>query len=186
MAQSYNSQSNPGAFVPTTYIIDPNNFRQVGVNSEEFKDLMVTLAQLVNDIVLSTNIRDAGYYSEVEFVNGQLWYPNPANSSTTGTLPSGPQWRQVFRKVIAFGTLPNNAATSVAHNIDITSTYSFTRIYATATNTARTSFLPIPYVSIGDAESIELEVTDTDVIITTNTDRTSYTNTYVVLEYIKS
>lgn len=186
MAQSYNTQANPGAFVPTTYIIDPANFRDLDVNSQEFKELMVTLVQLVNDITLSVNLRDAGYYSLVEFLNGQLYFPNPDNSSTTGTMPSGAEFRQVFRTTIDFGELLNNTSKAVAHNIDVTQTYSFTRIYGTTTNTTRTSFLPIPYVSIGDTESIELEVTNDEVIITTNSDRSSYTVTYVVLEYIKS
>jgi len=182
MAASYGPQANPGSFVATTNIWDVSQVYSVEVTSPEFKELIVRLGQNINNISLSVDTRDAGYYAQTEFVNGQIFFPNPARSSTTATAPI---WRQVFRLVINFGTLPNTATKSVAHNLTITSGYSFTRIYATASDQIGMSYIPIPYASPVLTKNIELNVDSTNVNITTGSDRTNYTVTYVILEYIK-
>ena len=127
------------------------------------------------------NLKDSGYYDTLEFVNSQLFFPNPALSSQTAQTPV---YRQVYRKVINFGALPNAGAKSVNHNIPVTIGYSFTRIYATATNPS-TQFIPIPYASASGTDNIELSVSPTQVTITTASDRTAFTITYVVVEYLK-
>ncbi len=183
MAASYGPQSNPGSFVPTTNIWDViSQVYAVDVNSTEFKELIVRLSQNVNNISLSMDTRDAGYYGREEFVNGQIYFPNPALTSTSATAPT---WRQVFRIVINFGTLPNTGTKSVAHNLLITSGYSFTRIYAAASDQVGKNYIPIPYASPVLVNNIELNVDATNVNITTGSDRTAFTVTYVVLEYIK-
>lgn len=184
MAGSIPRQSNFGAFVPTTYNWDMSLLQSIDVNSPQFKDLLVRLYQNINNINLVLNIKDSGYYSEQEFLNGQLFFPNPNLSSTTSQTP---EYRQVFRTVVNFGALPNNSATSVAHNIDVTSEYTTTRIYGSATNSTATSFIPLPYISdtLTDSDNISLEMTDTDIVITTAIDYSDYTTCYVIVEYIK-
>ena len=71
------------------------------------------------------------------------------------------------------------------HDIDVDSGYSFTRIYGAATNSNQTSFIPLPFSSPTLNQNIRLEITDTDVKITTGIDYSSYINTYCVLEYMK-
>lgn len=186
MASSYPTQTNPGSFVPTTNVWDVTQIYQTEVTSPEFKELLVRLYQNLNAMSLSLNTRDAGYYVQEEFVCGQIYYPNPANTSTTGTKPAGAEYRQVFRKVISFGALPNTTTKSVAHNIITTSGFTFTRIYATASDTATPMYIPIPFASSTAADIISLDVNGTHVNITTASDKTAYTITYVVLEYIKN
>lgn len=181
MAKSYNAQANPGLFVPTTNIWDVSRLYDINVNEPEFKELLVRLYQNINNISIALNLKDSGYYVLEEFVNGQLFFPNPALTSATSQTP---QYRQVFRSLVNFGVLPNTGTKSVAHNLVITSGFSFTRIYATATEPS-TSFIPIPYAST-TGDNIEISVDATNVTITTLSDRTNYTTTYVVLEYIKS
>lgn len=186
MAGSYPFQTNPGSFVTTTYTLDPSEIYQLATKDDKLQEVLVRLYQSFNSVALSMNTRDAGYYVQQEFVCGQIYYPNPANSSTTGNTPLSPEMRQVFRKVIAFGALPNATTKSVAHGLVITSTFSFTRIYATASDQIAKSYIPIPYASNNAANVIELNVDSTNVNITTSSDKTAYTITYVVLEYIKS
>ena len=84
-------------------------------------------------------------------------------------------------------SLPNAGTTSVPHGINITAdtSFTFTRIYATASQ-VNVSFLPIPYVSVANImDNIEINVDNTNVNITTGSDRTNYTFCYVILEYIK-
>lgn len=179
---SYNTQAEPGAFVPLTDIFDSQRIYDIKVDSDEFKELLVRLRQSMNDMAMVLNIKDSGYYVEQEFVNGQIFFPDPALDSTTSQAPI---FRQVFRKVINFGALPNTGATSVAHGLTITSGFSFTRIYGAASDPS-TSFIPIPYAHPTAANNIAIDVDTTNVTITTGSDRTGYTTTYVVLEFIKS
>lgn len=180
MAKSYPNQSNPGLFVPTTNVWDVARLYEVDVNTPEFKELLVRLYQNVNNIAISLNWKDTGFYLQEEFVNGQVFFPNPLLSSQTTQTPT---YRQVFRSVVNFGALPNAGTKSVPHNIVITSGYTFTRIYACATDPLN-SFIPIPYASTA-GDNIELNVDVTNVNIKTLSNRTNYTTTYVVLEYIK-
>lgn len=182
-----NHLSNIGSFVNTTSVWDTQQLYSTNVNSEEFKELIVRLYQNINNIVLALNIKDVGYYPVVEFLNGQLYFPNPSLDPSTS---QGSAYRQVFRTTVNFGTLPNATTTSVAHNIDIDpstpTTYSFTRIYGAATKDDQTSFIPLPYSSGTLANNIELSVTNTDIVITTSIDYSAYTITYIVVEYLKN
>lgn len=181
-------QSNVGSFVGTTNVWDVQQIRSVEVTSPEFKELLVRLYQNINNIVLALNIKDVGYYSIPEFLNGQLFFPNPTLALDNAQSHA---YRQVFRTVVNFGALPNTGAKSVAHNIDISTVlptnFSFTRIYGAASNgTTQSSFIPLPFSSPTLNQNIKLEVTNTNVVVTTATDYSSYTTCYVVVEYIKS
>lgn len=172
-----------GAFVPTTNVWDVAELYQVDVKSPEFKELLVRLYQNINNIAISLNLRDAGYYNTSEFVNGQLFFPNPLLDSTT---TSAPTFRQVIRKVINFGFLPNTALKSVAHGIPINNDYTFTRIYGAASDTVGHTYIPLPYASPVLANNIELYVDAVNVNIVTGSDRTNFDVCYVILEYIRS
>ena len=177
---------NVGSFLPTTSVWDVSEIYSTDVTSPAFKELLVRLYQNLNNMAVSVNTRDAGFYSNPEFVNGQLFFPSPALNSNTSTVA---RQRQVFRMVINFGTLPNNATTTKAHGITVTPATSFTRIYGAATNptSGAYSYLPLPYSSTTDvAHNIELFVDGTNVNIKTGANYSAYTISYVVLEYIKS
>lgn len=174
-----------GLFIPTNYIFDVQQLQQVDVNSPEFKELLVRLYQNINSMCIALNLKDSGYYNTQEFVNGQSWFPNPALTSASATTPT---FRQVYRQVVNFGTLPNAAAKAVLHNIPITIGYSFTRIYAVSSDKVALTYIPIPYVDVATAGAadIQLDVNATQVVITTASNRTNYTVCYVILEYIKN
>lgn len=174
------AQINSGAFLPTTSVFDVSVIYSTDVNSPEFKELIVRLQQNINAIALNVNIRDAGYYPLTEFVNGQIFFPDPTLTSSTSQTP---QWRQVFRKVINFGPLPNNTTKSIAHGVAIGNTYSFTRIYGASTDQVAHKGVTLPYSSTA-GDNIELYVDGTNVNVTTNSDWSAYTKTYIVLEYI--
>lgn len=180
---SYPSQLNPGMMLPTTNVWDVSQLYDIDINSEEFRELLVRLYQNINNIALAVNLKDTGYYTLQEFLNSQAFFPNPSLSSLT---PQNPVFRQAFRKVINFGVLPNAGTKTVAHNINITDGYSFTRIYATASDQIGFNYIPIPYASPTDTDNIELSVDATNVTIITGSNRSNFTICYVILEYIKS
>lgn len=172
--------NNIGLFVPTTNIWELDELQTKEVDSQTIRELLVRLYQNINNISLVLNLKDSAYYPLEEFLNGQLLFPNPLedNPNQNG--------RQVFRMVVNFGALPNTAVKSIAHNIDISNSFSFTRIYGCANNTLTMSYLPLPYTSSSAvANNIELSVDSTNVYITTGSNQSAYTTTYVILEYVK-
>lgn len=172
---------NVGSFVPTSFSWEIGEIQQLDIDPQ-LKSLVIRLYQNLNLMALALNTKDSALYVEQEFLNGQQYFPNPSLTSSTAQTPT---MRQVFRKVINFGTLPNTATTSVAHGITITSGFSLTRLYGAATNTARTSFIPLPFASPTDADNIQLDMDATNINITTGKDQTAYTTCYVVIELIK-
>lgn len=179
---SYASQSNPGAFVGTTNVWDVSEIYEQEGLTPQLKELLVRLYQNLNNMSLLLNLKDTGYYDVQEFLNSQLFFPNPmlVGTGTTAT------YRQVFRTVVNFGALPNTTTKSIAHNIQVVQGYTFTKIYGASSNTLSTSFIPLPYASTtAVADNIELYIDDVNVNITTGIDYSSYTTTYIILEYIK-
>jgi len=180
MAQTTNTDQ--GLFIPTTNVWDPTEIYSTEVTSPEFKELMVRLYQNLNTMAIAINLKDTGYYDTQEFVNSQLFFSDPALRSTSSRTP---EYRQVYRKVINFGALPNAGTTNVAHGINCDANTTFTRIYGASTDpTGAYSYLPLPYSSTTLVNNIELSVTGTNVSITTGINRAAYTVTYVVLEYL--
>lgn len=175
------TSSQYGSFVQTTFDVDVAQLQQIDVKSPEFKELLVRLYQNLNKIVLSLNIKDTGQYALSEYVNGQQFFIDPSlNSSTLGANPA---LRQVLRKVINVGALSNAVTTTIAHNINCTAKTTFTRIYGCASDTTNNLYIPLPNAG---AFETSVEVTATDVVITTTADLHTYTTCYIVLEYLQS
>jgi hypothetical protein len=167
-----------GAFVPTTNVWDVSHLKEMDINSPEFKELLVQLYQNINNIANVLNIKEGGYYVQQPFVTGALYYPNPAMPTST------PNYRQEQRVVIDFGALPNTSTKSVPHGMAVGAKWTLTQLYAGSTDPNTLSFLPIPYASATTADIIELNADATNVNITTNSDKTAYTVTYVVMKFL--
>lgn len=102
------------------------------------------------------------------------------------TANNSQKFRNVYRKVIDFGSLPNSSSKSVAHGINFTSEFTMTRMYATATDPNNRVYIPIPYASPVSVDSIGIYSDSTNVNIFTGTARSNFTRCYVVLEYVKN
>jgi hypothetical protein len=177
---------NRGYFIPTTQNWDVTELYETDVNSEKFKEMFVRMYQNLNNMAQQVNLKSSGLYNMQEFASGETFYPSPSSSSTSGTNPSP---RPVFRKVLNMlpsGTLPNTNTLTVAHGLTLTSGNTLTRLYGAATNTAGTSYIPIPYSSPTLADNIELYMDATNVYIKTGSNRTGYTKCNVVIEYLKN
>lgn len=171
--------SSSGSFVSTTSSLDVS---EIG-REPDVKKLIARLYQALNNISIAVNLKDTGYYPEKEFVCGQLFFPSDgSNSSVRGNVA----YRSVFRKVINVGTLPNSTSKNVPHYMNTTG-YTFTRIYGTATDpSAARLFIPLPYFANGSGSSVALWVNGTDVKLQTSGNMSNYTESHVVLEYIKT
>lgn len=157
-----NSQS---AFLSTTEVFPED--------SEEF---LIKITNVYASIANSTNLKEIGQYDLDELVTGQQWF-TPGDPGTK---------RTPYRTVVNFGALPNIATKSVAHNLTDFASITFTRIYGISTIPGTTG-LPLPFTNpAGIAESIALFVDATNVNVITGTNRTAFTETYVVLEYVRN
>jgi hypothetical protein len=178
-----NKGASQGAFVNTTNVWDTAELEDIDVTKPEFKELLVRLYQNLNLMANVVNIKDTGYYfNDQEFVNGQQFFSNPSLSSSSSTTPAP---RQVFRVVVNFGALPNNMNKPIAHGIIFTANSTITRLYGAATDPSTPEYVPIPYAS-ASGDDIELYVDGTNVNITTNSNWSAYTITYVIIEYLKT
>ena len=96
---------------------------------------------------------------------------------------TGIKWidgKNIYRKVVNFGNLPNNTSKWLNHNI---SNFEYL-VNAIMFSTVGTSFYPIPYVSLG-ARGVAMQVSTTAVMVQTGTDQ-SNEKAYIILEYTKT
>jgi len=179
---NYPDDVNPGQFIGTTQIYD------LGRSNVSEKDFTVRLRNNFNDIVMALNTRDSGYYAQEEYVNGQLFYPDYSRVDSASSAPA--QYRQVFRKVIDTGTLPNAGLSTIAHGITFlptagNTTFIATRIYGAATDQVNRILIPLPYSSPTLNQNISVSVDATNVYITTGINMTAFTVSHIVFEYVK-
>lgn len=172
---------NQGPFLPTTDTYDVQTIYSLDINSDEFKEFLVRLRQSVNNVLLALNAKDSGFYTQFETICGQQYFPNPALTSLT---PQTPVYRAVFREVVLFGPLAMGVNTK-AHNISVTTSTTFTRIYGVVNDITNFSYLPLPYVNLAGNE-IQIDVDATNVTITTAVAMPTYTINYVIVEYLKT
>lgn len=162
-------------FIPQSYIFP----------EEDPQEYDVKLRQILSNMATAVNTKDSGLYTDEEVITGQQFLPT--YSTTTA---SNQNYRDVFRKVIDIGALPNAGTKNVAHNITTTQNYSIVKIYGAATDpgvSTITSAIPIPYVNVGTpADGVQLSMNATNISITTTTaNYTGYTRCFVIVEYIK-
>jgi len=168
-----------GGYIQTTFSYDVSRLRELEVTSPEFKELLVRLYQDMNKVAMAVNNKTSGTFPLIEVVNGEKFFPSSIDSSTKEIAQ-----RQVFRKVINFGALPNAGAKTVAHGISLDDNVTFTHIYGVANNVPARSYLPLPYAE--GLNPVGLTINGPHIQINTNVNRTAWAITYVVLEFIKT
>ncbi len=160
-------------------------FRPVNTNSiyvdasiflpDDEHQLRLKLTDSLRDFATGINNREIGQYYTNEIQTGSTLYNAAANQKP----------RQVFRKVIDFGALPNAAPSApVPHGIAINSSFQILKLYAVGNNPNATGVTNFA-VSIPDQNST-LNLTLTDIVITTTVNYSMYTKTAVVVEYSKT
>jgi hypothetical protein len=156
-----------GSYVPSTFIWDMNEIEDIDITSDKFRELLIRLYQNLNLMQNVLNVKESAYYDIQEFVNGQLYL-------TTNNEP-----RQVIRKMIQFGALPNTGVKAVAHGITTTRLFTFTRIYGASSDTTNMLYTPLPNTNI------QILVDSTNITVTTGADYSSYDTTYIILEFLR-
>lgn len=141
-------------------------------NEKDFKGI---LSNFLRRTANTVNTKTGGLYQPIELSNSEQYF-----------TPSNPQkQRNVYRMTVDFGALPNNTTKSVPHGINFTSEFTATRIYGASTDADSLLYIPLPYASASGAD-IELLINASSVTIITNSDRSNFIITYVVIEYCKT
>lgn len=175
MAPYENQLENTGSFVPTTNIWEAQQFLEVDLNSQDFRQLLVRLYQNISNIAVALNTKDSAFYTTNQFVTGQVWF-DPLSSNFDDS-------RTGFRIVVNMGPL-NAGITTKAHGLPAGATWKFTYIGGVATNTGTLNYYPLPFAGVA-GNNIELRVDGANVIINNNSGAT-FTDAYVVLEFLKT
>ena len=102
--------------------------------------------------------------------------------SSSAAVDTGKVWTDnslIYRKVYAFGGLPNATTLDIPHNIQ--SIGAVVALYGAASNGSGT-FLPLPFASSGN-RAVEVQVNGPYIRLVTFQDWTSFTSGFVVIEY---
>lgn len=169
----------------SSFNVNPFNFQpDIYIFPEEFgEEFRIKLTQYLNDIAVSLNSKENGFYFQDEIPTARQFIPLFSTSTAQNA-----QYRPVYRTVVDFGSLPNTAAKSVVHGLTTTENYSLVNLYGGATDPGAsdmTSGIPLPFSSPILANNIALEMDNTNIVVTTGSNRSAYTQTFVVIEYIK-
>lgn len=90
--------------------------------------------------------------------------------------------KSIYRKVIDCGELPNGTEKSVPHGItNLDTIISINGVAISSENT-----IPLPYIHQTTTDIVQILCTPTEVKITTTSDKTAYTKSYVTVEYTKA
>ena len=157
----------PAGSVSTDFI--PSNILLRYDDKKSFDYLIDTL----NRMAFLLNNKDIGQYSANTVINGQVFRSPTTPSSLLG----------VYRVVIDVGALPNAGVTNTAHGITTTNNTIFTRIYGVAKDPGTPQWIPLPYVSA--TNPVQIDVNNTNVVVTTTTNMSAYTTCHVVLEWME-
>ena len=166
-----------GSFVSTTSSLD---ISEVG-REPDVKKLIIRLYQALNNISVSLNLKETGYYSTKEYVCGKLYYPSAGSSSS---VRGNVGYRPGFRIAVICGALPNATTKTVAHHLNTTG-YTLMGITGSATNPSGWTGIGLPHFA-GIGSSVAIWVDGTNVNLQTSGNMSNYTHSSVTLEYVKT
>jgi len=149
---------------------------------EKWEDGRAFIVEQLKRLANAVNFREIGFFIDEEVLSGKAFIPGLNIVSDGG---SSQQFRTVLRKVIDFGTLPNAGAKSVPHRIVADANFTLVAMWAAATDPTGLK-IPIPFATpVALNQNIALQMDATNVTITTGVDRTNFTRTFVVIEFMQ-
>lgn len=143
---------------------------------EEAKPFIVEVLKKMSNAI---NIREIGWLLDEELLTGKAFIPGPV---VPGNNPG--IYRQVFRKVIDFGPLPDNSTKTVPHGIVFDANFTLIQLWGSATDPTGLVAIPLPFVGQTVATSIALLMNSTDIIVTTHDVKSQFSRVFIFIEYL--
>lgn len=165
---------------------------------KSLKDSLDTLSNTVAGLVIPDEITDLSDVNVTSIQDGQVLAWDDVSEKFVNVTPSGGggvnystteqdtglkglNGETIYQKTVDLGNIPNNTTKSVAHSIsNLSSIYS---MYG-ACSAGTSSYLPLPYYAPGQY-GISIDVTQTNINIGTQYDRSAYSG-YITLLYTKT
>lgn len=116
---------------------------------------------------------------------GDIAYKDTYSTTETKTNKVWIDGKPIYRKVIDFGSLPNNTTKYMPHNINNIDKVIEIRGYATESGTKNFYPLPLQYRGADSSYNVEILVNNNNVIVGASQNRSMYI-AYVILEYTKN
>lgn len=113
----------------------------------------------------------------------KLWRKFRSAYSTT-EMRTGQVWidgREIYRKVVVTGALPNATTKNVAHGIVALDEVISVNGMADNATVQR----PLPYADATATDIVELDVSDTNITLRSTGDQSGFTASFVIVEYVK-
>ena len=149
---------------------------------ERWEDARPFLVEQLKRIALAVNIREIGWFLDEELLSGKAFIPG---SNDVLELGSSQRFRQVLRKVIDFGTLPNAGAKTVPHGIMFDNNFTLVDLWAAATDPVGLTAFSIPFTTASLTGEVELFIDAININIITQSNRSTYTRCFIVIEYMQ-
>ncbi len=145
---------------------------------EKWEDARQFLVEHLKKISNGVNAREVGFFLDEELLSGKSFIP--------GVTASGnPQvFRSVLRKVIDFGQLPNAGTKAVPHGIIFDSNFTLVQLYGATTDPVNLQGFGLGHAAQAPNQ-IELYIDAVNVVVITGTNRSSFTRTFIVIEYLQ-
>lgn len=196
MSPSPSNSNNPGMLkfmtVAGTPAGSPVAASDVTVNSAVSNNPWCELAQVRVNAGVTTidnsKITDKRTFATPKLASGSVtWDKLAGGSYSTSEVNTGAKWidgKDIWKKTVNTGALPNTATKNIAHSISGYETFIGIQgfAYGSGANT-----LPLPYTdqSLTIAQ-VALYVAGDNIRILTGIDRTAYTSSYVTVFYTKT
>lgn len=157
---------------------------QYDVVPDKWEDARPFFVEALKRISNAVNAREIASFLDTEVLTGGQFIPG-INTDPTQT-PN--QYRDILRIVVDTGTLPNAGTITIPHTIGGSSGYgdifSLINLYLSATDPVGLTSFSLQYWSITGGD-ITINLTNTDIVITTISDYSSYTRSYCTIEYLQ-
>jgi len=151
------------------------------VAPEKWEDARPFIVEQLRKLATAVNIREIGWLLDEELLSGKAFIPGSNNVLDGGTSQT---FRQVLRKVVDFGALPNAGLKSVPHGIIFDANFTLLFLGGYATDPVNFVALPLPFANpTAQNLSIALTMDATNINVVTGVDRTAFTSCFVIIEY---
>lgn len=136
---------------------------------EKWEDSRPFIVEQLKKISNAVNSREIGFFLDEELLSGKSFIPG------SNATDESDNFRSILRKVIVFPGLSPGVNTQ-QHGIFIDSSFSLMQLYASATNSATLTGIPIP----NGTSTISYNATN--IVITV---ASAYDRAWAVIEYIQ-
>jgi len=144
---------------------------------EKWEDARQFLVEHLKKISNAVNYREIGFFLDEELLSGKSFIPG-------ATVAGNPQrFRSVLRKVIDFGALPNTGTKTVAHGITFDANFTLIDLWGASTDPVNFFAVNLGHTSAAP-DQIELYIDATNIVVKTGSNRSAFTRTFIVVEYI--